>query len=57
MEAVWLSGSEYELRDGRGCLSFEVKGEPGSRGVPTRPPNSVQASRSPGREHRGGPRS
>lgn len=27
MEAVWLAGAEWELRDGRGCLSFEVKGE------------------------------
>lgn len=27
MEAVWLTGSELQLQDGRGCLSFEVKGE------------------------------
>lgn len=26
MEAVWLSGAEWELHGGRGCLSFEVKG-------------------------------
>ena len=26
MEAVWLSGAEWELRGSRGCLSFEVKG-------------------------------
>lgn len=27
MEAVWLTGSELQLQDGRGCLSFEVKGD------------------------------
>ena len=26
LEAVWLSGTEFQLQDGRGCLSFEVKG-------------------------------
>lgn len=37
MEAVWLAGAEWELRDGRGCLSFEVKGarELGWRFLPT----------------------
>lgn len=27
MEAVWLTGPAFTLHDGRGCLSFEVKGE------------------------------
>jgi hypothetical protein len=27
LEAVWLTGSELQLQEGRGCLSFEVKGE------------------------------
>lgn len=33
MEAVWLSGTEWELREGRGCLSFEVKGGLPPRGA------------------------
>jgi hypothetical protein len=31
LEAVWLTGSELQLQDGRGCLSFEVKGESAQR--------------------------
>lgn len=27
LEAVWLTGSEFQLQDGKGCLSFEVKGK------------------------------
>ncbi|KAL4421040.1 hypothetical protein ABPG77_007515 [Micractinium sp. CCAP 211/92] len=27
MEAVWLTGPAFTLHDGRGCLSFEVKGD------------------------------
>lgn len=25
-ECAWLTGEEFLLKDGRGCLSFEVKG-------------------------------
>ncbi|KAL4859062.1 BTB/POZ domain-containing protein [Chlorella vulgaris] len=27
LEAVWLTGSELQLQEGRGCLSFEVKAD------------------------------
>ena len=34
-ECAWLTGDEFLLKEGRGCLSFEVKGAPpGSAGVP-----------------------
>ncbi len=26
-ECAWLTGEEFLLRDGKGCISFEVKGD------------------------------
>ena len=31
-ECAWLTGEEFVLKEGRGCLSFEVKGEWGRQG-------------------------
>jgi hypothetical protein len=31
LEAVWLAGNELQFQDGKGCLSFEVKGKRGGR--------------------------
>ncbi len=27
-ECAWLAGEEFQLINGAGCISFEVKGEP-----------------------------
>lgn len=53
MEAVWLSGAEWELHGGRGCLSFEVKGgweerrRGGHAGLPRHSTGTCQSARIP----------
>lgn len=41
LEAVWLTGSELQFQDGKGCLSFEVKGMCGGA-LAARPQRSAE---------------